>query len=283
MVVAVDERGMTVPMTDLPELPFIDTMMTTLVFYDIGQLPPIVESKTFVEKICKLLNETPSHAHVGMGEGKKSRGPKFNMVDKAIAKGDFATYTYFEGVNYFQKGNVRDCSLAVCVEEIAGRTIASIHFQRNRVQPVEVDALNQKVMKFFQPNYGILYNLTLREGPLWFTSGAWSSGMPDELGQASSEFRQEYLFGKKFTDGFFRDVFKWNYLSRAHLDKTIEGMRFQDWIDVPLKKKGWLGKAKSRGTLSLLDNGCAVWELTKGEATEVRPRMLKAGLLMVKS
>jgi hypothetical protein len=106
--------------------------------------------------------------------------------------------------------------------------------------------------------------------------------MPDSLGRASSEFKHEYLFGKKFSGGYFRDVFMWNYLNRAQLDKVIEGVPFRDWVGEPLKRKGWLGKSRTRGTLSSSDNGGAVWELTAVEALEVRQRMLAAGLMMVK-
>lgn len=204
------------------------------------------------------------------------------MLDKAIAKGDFDEYTYFKGVNYFQKGNVRDCSLAVGVSEIVRNREFEIHFKRVREKPVDVGALLDEVLERASPQYGILYDLTVREGPRWFARGIWSSGMPDPLGRASGEFRHEYLFGKRFTDGYFRDVFKWSYLSRSHLDRIIEGMRFQDWVEEPAKKTRWLWKSNTRGRLSLLNNGCAVWTLAAVEAAEVRQRMLAAGLLMVK-
>ena len=96
--------------------------------------------------------------------------------------------------------------------------------------------------------------------------------------------QNEYLFGKKsLSEGYFRDVFRWNYLSKTHLGRQIEGVSFRDWVSEPSTQRGSIGKAKTRGTLSFLDNGCAVWELTKSEMAEVRGRMLKAGLLMVKN
>ena len=270
-------------MIDLPELPFIDQTMTTIVFYGIERRLPVREAKTLIENICRLLGETPSHAHVGMGEGKKSRGPKWSMVDKAIAKDDFDDYSYIEAVNYFENGNVRDCSLLVGVMElIAGRHIA-IEFRRERKSSVDATQVLNLVLKYVSPAYGIMYGLTVREGPSWFITGMRSSGMPDWLGQTSSEFGEEYLFGKRFADGFFRDVFRWSYLSPAHLDKAIEGMRFQNWIEQPQKRNGSTGKPMTRGRLTLLDNGGAVWELSKEEIAEVRASMLEAGLLMVKS
>jgi hypothetical protein len=271
-------------MIDLPELPFIDTVMTTIVFYGLIQKPPIRRAKALVEDICTLLCEVPSHAHVGLaGGGRQSRAPKFSMLDEVIAKGNFDEYRYFSGVNYFEKGNVRDLSLSVGVYELIAGTRVSVHYKRDRAQPIDLNTVLGKVLNYAAPHYGILYNMTVREGPMWFETGIISSGMSDELCRASGEFKHEYLFGKKFADGFFRDVFKWNYLSCAHLDKGIGDMRFQDWIEEPLKKKGWPGKVKSRGILTILDNGCAVWELTKDQAAEVRPHMLNAGLLMVKS
>lgn len=270
-------------MIEWPELPFIDTMMTSMVFYGFDKKLPVQDAKTLIENICKLLDEVPSHAHVGLGEGRKSRGPKFSMLNKWINKGDFENYSYFEGVNYFEKGNIRDCSLAVGVTGNPARRKFEIHFRRDREKPVDIDVLLREVLRYLTPHYGIMFDLTVREGSFWFVGGQRSSGMPDALGRASGEFQQEYLFGKKFTDGYFRDVFTWNYLGRPHLDKMIEGMRFADWINEPLSRKGKLLELKSRGTLSLLDNGCAVWELTRMEVAEVRSKMLKAGLLMVKS
>lgn len=270
-------------MIDLPELPFIDTMMTTIVFYGHDRKLPAREARVLIENICGLLNEVPSHAHVGLGEGRKSRGPKFRALDKLIAKGDFEYYSYIEAVNYFEKGNVRDCSLAVCVSEQSERRHFYVHFRRDRNAKVDTNLILQEVVRHISPLYGILYDLTVREGPLWFIRGQWSSGMPDALGRSSSEFQQEYLFGKKFADGFFRDVFKWNYLCKAHLDKQIDGMRFRDWIELPQNRISWFGKTKTRGTLSILENGNAVWELTNEEMNEVRAPMLKENLLMVKS
>jgi hypothetical protein len=270
-------------MIDLAELPFIDTMMTTIVFYGIDRKLHIREAKTLIEEICQLLNEMPAHAHIGTREGNKTRSPKFGMLSKSIDQGNFDEYEYIEGVNYFEKGNVRDLSFSVGIHELLAGKRISIHYKRDRVQQVDLNAVVQTVLEHTSPEYGILYNLTVREGPMWFETGIISSGMSDGLSLASSEFKHEYLFGKKFSDGFFRDVFKWNYLSKAHLDKSIYDIRFQDWIEEPLKKKRWLSKTKTRGILSLLDNGCAVWKLSEEEAAEVRPRMLMEGLLMVKS
>jgi hypothetical protein len=271
-------------MTNIPSLPFIDTMMSTIVFYGFDGKLPIREAKKLIENICGLLGETPSHAHVGLDEGgRKSRGPKFNKLDKAIAKGDFDDYSYVEAVNYFEKGNIRECSLVVGINNASHGKKLTVHFKSVREKQVVTIAMLNVILKFVSPEYGISYGMTVREGPLWFVAGVRSSGMPDVLSRASGEFRQEYLFGKKFKDGYFRDVFSWNYLSWAHLDKVIEGTRFQSWIEEPMQGNGWLGKARSRGTLTFLDSGSAVWELTKEEALEVRPRMLKANLLMVKN
>jgi hypothetical protein len=271
-------------MINLPELRFIDTVMTTIVFYGSDENLSIKEAKKLIESICHLLDEMPSNAHVGLDEsGQKSRRPKWNMVDKAIANGDFDDYSYFEAANYFEKGNLRDLSLKVCLTYSAPGPRFEIEFKRERPNSVDISSLLQEVLKYLSPQYGIMYGMTVREGPSWFASGVVSSGMPEGMWQASVEFRNEYFFGKKFTDGFFRDVFKWNYLSPVHLKKTIEGTRFQDWIEEPLKKESWIGKAKSRGTLTFLDNGCAVWELTKDEGAGVRPRMLRAGILMIKT
>lgn len=269
-------------MIDLPELPFIDTMMTTFVFYGIDRKPPVREAKAFIEDMCSLLGETPSHADVGMNEGKRSRRPKFGMVDKAIAKGDFDNYTYIIGENHFTKGNVRDCCLAVGVVGTLADCRVEIHFRTKREKPVRAGALLSAVLDFSTPQYGIRYDMTVREGPRWFVAGQWSSGMPVALGRASSQFAHEYLFGKKFRDGYFRDLFSWNYLNQAHLDREIEGLRFEDWVNEPSNNGSSLGKPKTRGTLTPVASGGAVWELTEAEAREVRPRMLRAGLLMVK-
>lgn len=98
-------------MSDLRELPFVDTMMTTIVFYGLDRKLPVREAKELIENICAILEENPSHAHVGIDEGRKSRAPKFSLLDKVIAEGNFDNYSYFTAVNYFEKGNVRDCSL----------------------------------------------------------------------------------------------------------------------------------------------------------------------------
>jgi hypothetical protein len=271
-------------MTTILGLPFIDTMMTTIVFYGFDGKLPIKDAKKLIDSICNLLGEHPSHAHVGLDEeGRKSRGPKFKMLDKAIEKGDFDDYSYVEAVNYFEKGNVRDCSFSVGINNASHGKRLTVHFKSAREKPMHAIALLEEILKFVSPEYGISYDMAVRGGPLWFVTGVRSSGMPDELSRASGEFRQEYFFGKKFKDGYFRDVFDWNYLSQAHLDQLIEGRRFRDWIKEPTKENGGLGKAKSRGTLVFLDNGKAIWELSKDEVVVVRALMLKAGLLMVKN
>ena len=270
-------------MVDLPELPFIDTIMRTIVFYDLDRRLPPAQAKLLIENICRLLNETPSHTQIGLGEGRSERRPRFSMLDKAIAKGDFDKYSYFSAVNYFQKGNIRDCSMHVGLSYGAPGSRMEVQYQRDegpRASPAE---FLDEVMKFLSPSYGILYDLTVREGPSWFAGGQSSSGMPNALAEASGQFMEEYFFGKQFKDGYFRDVFKWNYLSKAHLDKQIEGKRFEDWINEQQKSNGSVLRPKSRGKLTMLENGCAIWELTSAEGAEVRPRMLAADILMVKN
>ena len=83
---------------------------------------------------------------------------------------------------------------------------------------------------------------------MWFVTGIISSsGMSDGLGRASGEFKHEYLFGKKFTDGYFRDVFKWSY----HEPTRISTRPLKECVSKTgsrslRMKKGWLGTAKSR-------------------------------------
>lgn len=108
-------------MTEWPELPSIDTMMTTLVFYGLDRKPSIREAKAFIDAVCGLLGETPSNVYIGMGDGKSDRHPKFGLADKAIATGAFDEYKYIEGLAYFAKGNVRDCCLAVSVFRASAR------------------------------------------------------------------------------------------------------------------------------------------------------------------
>ena len=89
-------------MTDLPGLPFIDTVMTTIVFYGLDKNLPVHEAKNLIENVCVLLDETPTHAHIGLGEkGRKTRAPKFSTLDKTIAKGDFGNYVYIKASQLF--------------------------------------------------------------------------------------------------------------------------------------------------------------------------------------
>ena len=101
----------------MSELHFIDTMMTTIVFYGFDRRIPVAEAKSMIDKICIQLDEIPSHAHIGFSEGKKTRAPKFSMLSNAITRGEFENYKYIEAANYFAKGNVRDLSLQVGVIE----------------------------------------------------------------------------------------------------------------------------------------------------------------------
>jgi len=269
-------------MSILRELPFLETETTTMVFYGFEKRLPPTKVKELIANVCSLLDEVPTHANIGFGEGHRDRGPKFGMLDKALSKNEFDNYSYFKGVRYFEQGDVHDCSLAVGIAGSSERQTFEIHFRRERKEPVDKGALLKEVLRHLQPEYGILYHLTVREGPRWFITGIWSSGMRDEVGTLSSEFRNEYFFGKKFADGYFRDTFAWNYLSPAHLNRTIEGVRFQDWVQAGKKKGDWFNRPKPRGNLEILGNGYAVWELTLQEVSEVRPKMLAAGLLMVR-
>lgn len=264
----------------IPSNSFIDTMMTTIVFYGLGRKLPIIEAESLIDSTCRVVNETPSHAHIGARDGKIQRRPKFSSLKKSISTG-FEDYDYIEAVNYFEKGNVRDTILQIGVTNYAPDQRVLIKYKST--SSIYCNKILENMLNYTSPDYGILYNLTAREGPTWFADGIVSSGMPAALARSSSEFRSEYLRGKKFSDGFFRDVFKWNYLSKPHLNRQIDGTPFVEWVQQQQTSKSWFHKTKSRGTVSQLDNGSAVWELTPQEIEVVRPLMLEAGLLMVRS
>lgn len=278
-------------MREPPKAPFDDTMMRTIVFYGLERKPAIREAMKLIRSVCELLNEQPTHVELG-AEGRRERKPRFAQVDRVIETGDFDKYWYIGAKKYFEKNNLLHAMLAVNICEGWHDNDLIISYVMDENNTIGLTDILNTVRSSVSPRYGIMYDMREGEGPRWFASGVVWGGMTSPTARMSAEFADEYRKIDRFSDGFLRDVYGWNYIAPDQLDRVVNGVSLRDWIDQPLKHGDSLARSaggllsllpRSRGVLSILDNGHAVWELTPREIADVRPHMLSAGLLLVKS
>lgn len=264
------------------EFHYADTPMQVVALYGLAQKPNLETSIQLIGDLVTFLGEKPTHFLIGDKDGKTYRAPRYKDKDKLLAYSQYADYGHVGAVRYFEPNNIRDTILFVGARDTAGKLGFDTCFSKLEHPNVSPTYLLKLAKRFVMPCYGISYTLTLREGPIWFIGGRGSSGMSDQLARASGEFAETNLFTNKLTSGYFRDIFEWNYLTHQHFEKKVEGKFFRDWVNEPLDGKGWFKSKKTRGTLTEFEDGTAAWQVKPEELSEVRPKMMAAGLLMVK-
>lgn len=131
------------------------------------------------------------------------------------------------------------------------------------------------VVGMLKPVYGIGYTRPHRLDPVCYAIGL--NFDPGDL-TAAEEAEQDWigtwgetLFADQvYRKGILRDVYRWNFLTRPHLNKKVAG--------VPLAQ--WIRTGPRRGTLGEFVRGMHLWEVPTKDVPKVRRALLGAGLIL---
>lgn len=98
-------------------------------------------------------------------------------------------------------------------------------------------------------------------------------GAPEYVGEQSRAFSSTFAAdnGKRGLDYNIRDVYEMNLISAGHLDRQIEGIRLQDWIE----KNG-------AGLLRQMNAVTWRWHVPMDRVEDIRRPFIGAGITVVK-
>ena len=132
-----------------------------------------------------------------------------------------------------------------------------------------------EVARLLKPIYGIGYTRSHR-----LDAGFYAIGLNLDPGDLTPEERKEQewigtwgetLFEDQvYRKGILRDVYPWNFLTRPHLKKKVDG--------VPLEQ--WIRQSSRRGKLGEFSKGMSLWEVGEKQIPAVRKTLRQAGLIL---
>jgi hypothetical protein len=133
----------------------------------------------------------------------------------------------------------------------------------------------REVAGLLKPVYGIGFTRAHRLDPTCYAIGL--NFDPGDL-TPEEEAEQDWigtwgetLFADQvYRKGILRDVYRWNFLTRPHLRKKVNG--------VPLEL--WIRRGPRRGRLGEFGRGTHLWEVPAKDIPKVRQSLLRAGLIL---
>jgi hypothetical protein len=128
------------------------------------------------------------------------------------------------------------------------------------------------VLKNLKPGYGIGFRRSHKLGADYY-----AIGLPKLTGFSAADRKEaeqisNWSVGNRlevYRDGVLRDIYPWNFLTRPHLDRQIDGHRLEQWV----RQDG------RHGQLEQLSDEAFLWALNETEIAEVKPVVERAGLI----
>lgn len=131
--------------------------------------------------------------------------------------------------------------------------------------------------KFCSPTYGIGFEREKQYGPDYYARGM-SHGL--KLAYENPEHGREkeriykwldaYRGGEGYQTGDLRDIYPFNVLSQAHLDRVINWHRFHDWIQA----------TPGRGQLKQISETLWTWWIESEKIPAVREALAPSGMIL---
>lgn len=116
------------------------------------------------------------------------------------------------------------------------------------------------------PQYGIGYFRERRRGPVLFALGVNKGGPIVMTGEAYEQARNISRWSnignlnQVYLQGILRDVFRWNLLTEAQLQRDVAGVSLEDWIRADA----------TRGTLTPFTRNMRLWEIEEARVATIR-------------
>lgn len=131
--------------------------------------------------------------------------------------------------------------------------------------------------QYCSPKYGIGFERERKYGP-----GPYAHGMPQGLKydyenpehgkQRQQIYKWVDVYRRKdgYHTGDFRDIYPFNVLSQPHLDRIVDGQRFQDWVQA----------SADRGTLKQVSDALWTWWIEDDKIPAVRDALAPSGMIL---
>jgi len=252
---------------------------SALAFYGIRPSPKAAEDfyHAMVEWFDRLGHPPDKGGVTAPGFG--TQLGSFQRLNAKLAKKGFRKVTGVTlvattpGAEYWES----DCYASACYmgddDELTAYIVA-----RSSVATLSATSLlpvAREVAQLLKPVYGIGYTRSHR-----LDAGFYAIGLNFDPGDLTAEELEEQewigtwgetLFEDQvYRKGILRDVYPWNFLTRSHLKKKVEG--------VPLEQ--WIRQNTRRGRLSEFGRGMHLWEVAEKHISAVRQTLLRAGLIL---
>lgn len=140
-----------------------------------------------------------------------------------------------------------------------------------------LEELLMNLCQFCSPKYGIGFQREKKYGPGAYVRGI-SHGL--KLAYEDAEHGKEdnritkwldvYRGREGYKTGDLRDIYPFNVLSQPHLDRIVNGHRFQDWVQA----------SSERGTLKQVSDTLWTWWVEPDKIPAVREALAPSGMIL---
>lgn len=220
----------------------------------------------FFEAVCYA----PDRLAV-FGPGHTSKVGNFERINCRLEKAGFATVEGFEMYVSSQSKLASAGSIAECLCRTTNDSCAVICVPASKLIIAELFRFSNQILSRLNPEYGIGYLRDGAKGPAFYAIGMGVES--DEETEDEDVLDNIFAWGQigmsqqLYRQGLVRDVYTWNYLAPVHLNRRIESMTLENWIQ----------SAPDRGTLRKICEH-AIWEVPPSKIPKIRTALSKAKL-----
>ena len=132
-------------------------------------------------------------------------------------------------------------------------------------------SMAENLINYLQPQYGFAFQRHINKGPVFYAGGAiCNGGYSKEEKKQITTLRVFKTNHYRYQIGDFRDVYPFNFVGEAHLNRTIQDKKLIDWIHESL----------DHGILKPLSDKLWYWEIAEQNIELVRNALKQENLLI---
>lgn len=257
-----------------------DNVRFVLAFY--GAAPSSSSVKRFFQLVVSRFSEFgfPPHRLGVMGLGfRGSKMGSFRRTAKKLDANGFDTVDSFSLDALMPDdvcGSRHFVSAEFCRSPKSGR-FAVLSVPTSCVTSDALRSFAHDVIECLRPAYGIAYERSLNEGPIWYALGVLVCRPEDkppvddeyERGRSISRWSNIGMVKEVYREGLLRYVYRWNFLTPAQLNRQVEGVSLAKWIEAD----------GQRGTIEPFCNEVWLWEVPESQLEMLRDRLHEANAI----
>ncbi|WP_010300861.1 hypothetical protein [Candidatus Odyssella thessalonicensis] len=128
------------------------------------------------------------------------------------------------------------------------------------------------ICSYIKISYGYAFQRLFNQGPSFYPRGVLaSSKLSEDEEDRIALWNNEYMMPDgNYQTGDLRDIYPLNILSRVHLDRVVNGGRFEDWIQA----------VPQRGSLEQITDSLWTWWVEADNIDAVRAALAPSGMIL---